>query len=108
MTNCAHAVLQGAATAGMHVHVATGDRRQAAAIGQLEQLAQLFDFLAGRITHFVVVNHGYNEGYTRSISIETFKDAMTVDDNWPRGQLKLLSLCGDSKGDLAWRINRSG
>lgn len=86
------------------------DRQMAerkARITQHEQLDQLDDYLAGKITHFVVLDHGYGFDRLRGISIRTFKDAVKEDDRygWDRDRTKLLTLFGDSKGNLTWRIN---
>lgn len=63
------------------------------------QLELLDDFIAGRITHFVVI-----DGY--GVKVQEAAEALKSDeDRWDR-KLKLLSLYGDSKGDLTWRLNR--
>lgn len=78
-----------------------------ARLTQHEQLAQLDDYLAGKITHFVVLSRGYSAGKLTDVAVEPFKDAMEQERQpWTRnGVLKLLSLHGDAKGDLTWRIN---
>jgi hypothetical protein len=73
---------------------------------QHEQLAQLDDFIAGKITHFVIKDMGYAVEHCRAIAIDTFDHAMKEDTQWSRGALKLLTLFGGSKGDLTWRLNR--
>lgn len=77
-------------------------------IKQHSQLAQLDDYLAGKITHFVLLSRGYNTDRLHDVAVEPFKEAMEQEKQaWTRkGALKLLSLHGDSKGDLTWRINR--
>lgn len=72
---------------------------------QHEALRQLDDYLANRITHFVVLSRGYSRDNPPAITIETFKDAMEQKEAWSRGQLKCLSLFGDTKGDLTFGIN---
>lgn len=76
-------------------------------IKQHEQLAQLDDYIAGKITHFVIKDMGYDGEHCRAIAIRPFDQAMKTEERWDRsGGLKLLTLFGKSKGDLTWRINR--
>lgn len=72
---------------------------------QHQQLAQLDDYLAGKITHFVVLEHNYDRNRLYGVRIDSFKDALSKDKRWGRDGMKLLSLFGDSKGDLTWHIN---
>lgn len=62
-------------------------------------LQYIDDLIEGRITHFVI------DSFSK-IHIETFADAMTSSDRYLRGGMKLMTLYGDSKGDLQWKINR--
>jgi hypothetical protein len=62
---------------------------------QHEQLSQLDDFIAGKITHYVEFPY---EG-PRVID---FNDATC---NCDKRQLKLLTLFGGSKGDLQWKLS---
>jgi hypothetical protein len=66
------------------------------------QLQQLDDFIAGKITHFVV-----KEDYRESVEIHEFESFIQArDESRYDKKLRLLSLYGDSKGDLSWRIDR--
>ncbi len=62
-------------------------------------LTRLDDFIAGKITHFVL------ESYGRPI-IKTFQEAMLITDNVERGKLRLLVLYGDGSGKVKYGINR--
>lgn len=62
------------------------------------QLARLEDFLDGKITHYVQYS-GYG-----SIDIIPFKDAV-YEESRHTGHLKLLTLFGESGGDLQWKIS---
>jgi hypothetical protein len=69
------------------------------AVSQNKALRHIADFLAGKITHYVVFGWEGPE-------IITFKDALCESsDNWSK-KPKLLTLFGDSKGDLGWNLNR--
>lgn len=71
-------------------------RNRMAAIASHEQLKHLEEFLAGRVTHYVVVDlYGYK--------ITPLQEAKCEGDD---GYLKLLTLFGNSKGDLQWRLNK--
>lgn len=61
-----------------------------------KQLEMLEQFIDGKITHYV--EFGYR------IKISEFKEAMEDDDRRP--ELKLLSLFGQTNGDLLWQLNR--
>jgi hypothetical protein len=82
----------------------TEDREYAARANERKQCAQLKtldDFIAGKITHFFVV-----EGYGERMSIQTFNEFMvSAEDRYER-KLRLLSLFGGSKGDLGWYVDR--
>ena len=59
-------------------------------------LERIDDFLAGKITHFVFGEYG--------VEIKTFEEATSDPDRRER-DVKLLSLYGKTKGDLAWKLN---
>jgi len=59
-------------------------------------LERIDDFLAGKMTHFVFGEYG--------VEIKTFEEA-TSDPNRRERDVKLLSLYGRTKGDLAWKLN---
>lgn len=65
------------------------------------QLKTLDEFIAGQITHFFVV-----EGYGERMSIQTFDAFMVSKEDCYERKLRLLSLFGGSKGDLAWYVDR--
>lgn len=60
-------------------------------------LSRIDDFIAGKITHFVTASY---EG----VILESLAAGVASTDKYDRA-LKLLSLYGDSNGDLQWRIN---
>jgi hypothetical protein len=60
-------------------------------------LDRLDDFIEGRITHVVVIQYG-------KPSIKTLADALHIKDEHDR-PLKLVTLYGDSKGDLRWHLD---
>jgi hypothetical protein len=66
-------------------------------VAQHEQLALLDDYIAGKITHVVMMN-------SLGVEIKSFEEACVCADRYNRGT-KLLTLFGDSKGDLAWHLN---
>ncbi|MFW6855299.1 hypothetical protein ACODYM_28830 [Burkholderia gladioli] len=66
---------------------------------QHAQLKKLDDFIAGRITHFVVTEE-YGAPH-----IQEFKSFITTNDRYDK-KLRLLSLYGDSKGNLNWNLDR--
>lgn len=72
-----------------------------AAIKDYSGLARLEDFIAGRITHFVLTkNHGI------SAEVKTLEEFLTYRNAYGREEgLKLLSLFGGSNGNLQWRVN---
>ena len=64
-------------------------------------LERIDDFLAGNIKYIVFGEY--------DVRIEPFDQAMRYKDNDYEkvpSQIKLLSLFGDTKGDLAWKLNR--
>lgn len=80
------------------------DREYAARANERKQFAQLKtldDFIAGKITHFFVV-----EGYGERMSIQTFDEFMVSKEDRYERKLRLLSLFGGSKGDLGWYVDR--
>lgn len=74
---------------------------------RLEPLKHLQDVLDGLITHYVVYNEMYGGGWYGKLEILASEDAISCVNDYGRraGELKLLSLFGDSKGNLAWRRN---
>lgn len=70
-------------------------------IGQHRALQRIEDYLDGKFTHFLEV-----PGYSAP-TIVTADDALAHGgtDRWDKS-LRLLTLFGDTKGDLQWRINR--
>lgn len=75
------------------------ERARLARIKQHEQLAALDDYLAGRITHFVVTSE-YD-----APRIASFEEAIvTTDEDHGRKNLRLLGLFGDPKRNLRWKI----
>ncbi len=70
-----------------------------ARITQHEKLRLLDDYIAGKITHFVVAPE-----YGSTVEVKTVEQALKDNDRHARG-IKLLTLYGDSKGDLQFRIN---
>lgn len=80
-----------------------GKRRQEQLkkIGQHRALQRIEDYLDGKFTHFLEVSDYYGP------KIVTADDALANGgiDRWDKG-IRLLTLFGDTKGDLQWRINR--
>jgi hypothetical protein len=67
------------------------------------QLSRLADFIDGKITHVVTLQYG-------SVIISTFAEAFQIMEGryhlrWDGKSLKLLTLFGDTKGNLQWQIN---
>lgn len=82
----------------------TEDREYAARANErkrFDQLKKLDDYIAGKITHFVVV-----QGYGERLSIQEFETFICSNENRYERKLRLLSLFGDSKGELNWYIDR--
>lgn len=77
-----------------------GQKERMAAITRHEKLALLEKFIAGQITHYV-------EDDWSQIVIIDFKKAV-YDDGYhsTNKPLRLLTLFGDSKGELNWRLSR--
>jgi hypothetical protein len=79
------------------------------ALTALAPLRNIERFIAGEITHFVVVNENYSRDFYGEVAVETFETAMTRFGERGRAEgMKLLSLFGDSKGDLSFRISQYG
>lgn len=71
-----------------------------AKFGRFSALKDLENYLDGKITHFVIVNYG-------TVTVQE-KEATLIQDPeraWNKEQ-KLLTLFGDTKGDLQWRLNQ--
>jgi len=66
----------------------------------VKELQHVFNFLDGKITHFVKVDY-------KGPAIETFDEFMNVQDkDVDHYKLRLLCLYGRNHGDLAWRRNQ--
>ena len=83
-----------------------GKRRQEQLkkLGQHQALQRIEDYLDGKFTHFLEVNNYY------APKIVAADDALAkgggeYENRWDK-KLRLLTLFGDTKGDLQWRINR--
>ncbi len=84
-----------------------------ARLKQHEALKYLDDYIAGRITHYVVADHYGEKGSNwRIIDVKTPDNASGNLDQWERkgwlprdGKTKLLSLFGASGGQLDWQLN---
>lgn len=75
------------------------ERARLARIKAHEELAQLDEFLAGRITHFVVLNDYY------APKVKTFEETMrTQGEDRYNPPLRLLGLFGDPKRNLQWKV----
>lgn len=68
---------------------------------QFAQLQQLDDFIAGKITHFVVLDY-----YSRAVQIEEFGSFIKSNEDRYERKLRLVALYGASNGDLSWNIDR--
>jgi uncharacterized membrane protein len=73
-------------------------KARAERIKRHEQLARLDDFIAGRITHFVVIGG--------SVKVQEAAKELASDESRYDKALRLLSLYGGTKGDLTWKLNR--
>jgi hypothetical protein len=83
-----------------------GKRRQEQLkkLGQHRALQRIEDYLDGKFTHFLEANDYY------APKIVTADDALAkgggeYENRWDK-KLRLLTLFGDTKGDLQWRITR--
>lgn len=85
-----------------HSQVYTAERetkQQMEKLAKFPRLARLFDYLDGKITHFVVSD------YQHAALIKTWDEfAIYREDGRDKG-VKLLTLFGDSKGNTEWRLN---
>jgi len=63
-----------------------------------DQLKYIFDFLDQKVTH--IVKNSWS-----GVQVMTLEECIDNDDNW-RDSKRLVSLFGDSKGNLDWRVNR--
>jgi hypothetical protein len=71
-------------------------------INEVEALKGIDDYIQGKITHFIVTPP--HQPY--DISIKPFSEAMEeVSNHRYNKSLKLLTLFGDTKGQLGWKIN---
>lgn len=80
---------------------AVAEKERLARLKQHQCLKRLDDFLAGRITHFVLQKWS-------GVVIMTKEECLKTADEWNRNgkELKLLSLFGKSNGDLQFRVNQ--
>lgn len=67
-------------------------------LSQHKSLENLELFIQGKITHFIFINSGRYE-------IKEFAESMRFSDIYDRNRFKLLTLYGDSNGELEWGIN---
>lgn len=73
-------------------------RRQTAVFARVAALQRLEDFIEGRITHVLMGNYG-------GLNLQTLGEAIaSTEDRWSK-KFKLVSLYGNSNGDLQWRVN---
>jgi hypothetical protein len=94
-----------AALTGIKAETREANKERDALLGRLKQnnaLKRIDDFLAGNLTHFVL--HG--ESYVKVLpTAEALKNGNGDNRDGYDRSLKLVSLFGDTKGDLEWRIN---
>lgn len=76
-------------------------RRRLDALKKYNGLDHVEDFIEGRITH--VVEPGE---YGGDYEIKTLSEFEETDYGRRTGKLRLISLFGDSAGNLAWRVNQ--
>lgn len=71
-------------------------------LADVPALKRIDDFVAGRITHFAMIG-GYSAPCVRTI-----KEATTDkgEHSWSKPEVRLVSLLGDSNGNLLWQVNR--
>jgi hypothetical protein len=67
-----------------------------AKLKNFDKLQYLLDFIDGKITHYVFIRWG-------SVEIIDYKNSAS---EYGIHNLKLLSLFGDTKGDITWRLNQ--
>jgi hypothetical protein len=69
------------------------------AIKKHKGLENLHLFIEGKITKFLVIkNHKWE--------VKDFDETLAINDRFDKGKIRLLSLFGDSKGDLEWRLSQ--
>jgi len=68
------------------------------ALAQHKELENLDLFIQGKITHFIFIDSGRYE-------IKEFNESIELSDRYDRNKFKLLTLYGNSKGNLSWGIN---
>jgi len=66
-------------------------------IKRVAKLTRLMDYIDGKITHYVVIRW-------QGVEIMEFKESLSQEGGYKR-KLKLLTLFGDSEGDLEWGLN---
>jgi hypothetical protein len=78
-------------------------KRRVEALKVYDQLARVEDFLAGKITHYVIYDaySGMDAAIPRISTPE-----QEICGNNDRGQLKLLSLYGTKERSMEWKLNR--
>ncbi|MCU1282322.1 MAG: hypothetical protein JWM53_5868 [bacterium] len=77
------------------------EKDRLARLKQHEALARIDDFLAGKITHYVV------ESWSGFVILDTAKAISGDEDSHSYNkETKLLTLFGKSNGDLQWCLNR--
>lgn len=76
-------------------------KRRVESLKVYDQLQRVEDFLAGKITHYVIYD-GYCN--TPIPVISTPKDEISGDDRY--GELKLLALYGTKERTLEWKLNQ--
>ncbi|RYF04564.1 MAG: hypothetical protein EOO77_29480 [Oxalobacteraceae bacterium] len=82
--------------------VLNAERDNAAILAKLAatpKFERLFDYLDGKITHFVVNN------YYHAAKIMTWAEFAVYQEDKREQGVKLLTLFGDSKGNTEWRMN---
>lgn len=89
--------------AGLHKERSTLDNDARDRLARLKQhaaLKHLDDYLAGKITHFVVM-----PSYGSTVFVKSLADALKSEDMYAR-EMRLLSLYGTSNGDLQFKITQ--
>jgi hypothetical protein len=67
---------------------------------QHKELENLELFIQGKITHFIFIDSGRYE-------IKEFNESIDLSSRYDKNKFKLLTLYGNSKGDLDWGISES-
>lgn len=78
-------------------------KRRLEALKVYDQLARVEDFLAGKITHYVIYD-AYHGSDTAIPRISTPEKEISGDDE--RGQIKLLALYGTKERTMEWKLLR--